>query len=152
MPTEIKATVEISPSLQRLILQNKEIAPRAINRGMKYLAQETPKNVKKTISSMGLVRTGDLKKSIKGKTKRHKAIIGTDLYYAHMLEGGTKPHKIKPKNKQFLYISGRFVKEVNHPGIKAYKFLDTSVQKMEQSGELESLFARGVREAIEELS
>lgn len=52
-----------------------------------------------------------------GKNKK-----GGTVYYAHMIEFGTKPHKITSK-KGFLSINGRLVKSVNHPGIRAHPFM-----------------------------
>lgn len=41
---------------------------------------------------------------------------------------------------------------VRHPGIKEYNFADSTFEQMQMSGEVNSLFAQGVQEAIQELS
>jgi hypothetical protein len=93
------------------------------------------------------VKTGELKKS--GKVKKAypkdlKAVVsfGDDkVGYAAMVEYGTGPHAITPKNKQALYWPGADhpVKYVWHPGTAAKPFLQPAVEKIGQkynSGEL----------------
>lgn len=46
---------------------------------------------------------------------------------ANILEGGARPHKINAKRGEFLAVHGiGFVKVVNHPGIKALRFMERS--------------------------
>jgi hypothetical protein len=156
MAQEINARVEISPDLQRLIDQNDEIAPKAIKSGMKLITRNVPKKVRKKVRSLGLIKTGRLVKSIRGKTGKDKSVIGSQHFVGHILEGGAKPHVIKAKKGKYLRIpiGGRslFIKQVRHPGNKAYKFLEDTVEQAQSSGEIQSLFSQGVQQAIEELS
>lgn len=48
---------------------------------------------------------------------------GADVYYATMVEMGTKPHKISAKPGHYLSIGGGFVKSVEHPGSRAKPFM-----------------------------
>lgn len=151
----LKVDIEISPELQSLINRSGELAPTAIKLGLRKVTREGSKKSKENVRSLGLVRSGQLAKSIRGSTTNSKSYIGTKLWYAHFLEGGTKPHIIKPgkrRGKKFLFIFGRFVKSVNHPGIKAYKYLEDTFDDMQTSGEVNSLFAQGVQEAIARFS
>ncbi|WP_035430866.1 hypothetical protein [Bacillus sp. UNC322MFChir4.1] len=150
---EIQAKVNISPGLQNLINHNEEIAPKAIKSGMKLITRQVPKEVRNKIRSLGLVRTGSFAKSIRGKTAKDKSIIGSRYFVGHILEGGAKPHIIKGRKGKKLWFPGlkRPVRKVRHPGIKAYKYLEGTVNDMENSGTIESLFSQGVREALEEL-
>ena len=52
-------------------------------------------------------------------------IHASNVKYAIIVEKGSKPHIIRPKNKKALYWEGasRPVKMVNHPGSKAKPFL-----------------------------
>jgi hypothetical protein len=156
MAQEINARVEISPELQRLIDHNSEIAPKAIKSGMKLITRQAPKQVRKKVRSLGLIKTGRLVKSIRGKTGKDKSVIGSQHFVGHILEGGAKSHVIKAKKGKYLRIpiGGRslFVRQVRHPGHKAYKFLEDSIDEMQSSGEIQSLFSQGVQQAIEELS
>jgi len=47
------------------------------------------------------------------------------IEYGSLLETGTKPHEIKPKEKKFLYLHGAKhpVKKVHHPGTKAHAII-----------------------------
>lgn len=157
MAQEINARVEISPDLQRLIDQNEELAPKAIKAGMKLIARQAPKKVRVKIRSLGLVKTGKFVKSIRGKTGKEKSIIGSRFFKGHILEGGANPHVIKPRRgntKGGLWIPGfpRPIKRVVHPGVKAYKFLESTIDDMQNSGEIQSLFSQGVQAALEEMS
>ncbi|MCM3663452.1 hypothetical protein M3204_03495 [Mesobacillus subterraneus] len=156
MAQEINARVEISHELKRLIDHNNEIAPKAIKSGMKLITRNVPKQVRKKVRSLGLIKTGRLVKSIRGKTGKDKSVIGSQHFVGHILEGGAKSHVIKAKKGKYLRIpiGGRslFVRQVRHPGHKAYKFLEGTVEQMQSSGEIQSLFSQGVQQAIEELS
>lgn len=163
MPLTINSSLQISPDLERLLKNSEKIAPEAIKRGMGYIALEGPKKVKQRIVELGLVKSGKLSKSITVDNLEflQKIIIGSAHPIAHIMEGGAKPHEIRwglhkgrkrPKTfRKALMWSGAEhpVKVVKHPGVRAYRFLEGTIENMERSSELESLFARGVREAIE---
>lgn len=59
-----------------------------------------------------------------------------DVPYAKFLEGGTRPHVIRPKNARVLAFSvgGEqvFAKAVNHPGTPAFRFLRSSLAENRQ--------------------
>lgn len=152
----IRVDLQISPDLQNLINQNQEIAPEATKLGLRRITKEGSRQTKDKIKSLGLVKSGALMKSVRGSTTKSKSIIGTKMWYANFLEGGTKPHKIKAKKGKYLRIpvNGRslFIKSVNHPGNKEYDFFEGTFDKMQASGEVKSLFSQGVQEAIQELS
>lgn len=67
-------------------------------------------------------------------TFRPKATIVFNVEYAQMVNDGTRPHVIRPKNKQVLkfQMGGRtvYAKYVNHPGTKAKPFLDRAVREV----------------------
>jgi len=48
------------------------------------------------------------------------------VFYAHMVLGGTKPHRIAARNAGWLSFGGIFRKYVDHPGARAQPFLDTA--------------------------
>ena len=78
-------------------------------------------------------RTGNLQQSITIRYEELKAIIGAHKEYAPYVEFGTRPHKIKPKRRNFLKIPTSdgfiFVKEVNHPGSAPYPFMFLNKEK-----------------------
>lgn len=59
-----------------------------------------------------------------GKTKG-----GADVFYAHMVEGGTKPHEIKPRRHKSLFFAGLMRQVVQHPGAKAKPFLGPALTR-----------------------
>ncbi|KQK67650.1 phage virion morphogenesis protein [Acinetobacter baumannii] len=67
-----------------------------------------------------LYKSGNLRRSITTQHTRDQAIIGTIVPYAGILHfgGKTKPHVIRPRNKQALSFNGMVFKQVNHPGSK----------------------------------
>ena len=154
----VRVDLNISPELERLMAHNAEIIPNSEKFGFRRVTKEGSKQVKAKIRSLGLKQSGALAKSVRGSTTNRKSFIGTKMWYAHFLEDGTAPHLIKPKkkwNKKFLRIpiDGKIIKTKTafHPGVRAYKFLEGTFDNMQSSGQVESLFAMGVNEAIEKV-
>jgi phage gpG-like protein len=150
----LQIDINMSPELQRLISHNSEIGPQATKLGLRRVTKEGSAKIKERIKSLGLVDSGKLVKSVRGSTTKSKSFIGTKLFYAHFLEEGAKAHKIKPRKKgrnKGLYIKGKWVKSVMHPGVKAYHFFEDTWDQMESSGQVDSLFALGVQQALEEV-
>jgi HK97 gp10 family phage protein len=149
--------LDISPDLENLMRNNAEIAPKAQKLGFRRITKEGSKKIKAAIRSAGLVRSGELAKSVRGSTTNKKSVIGTKTFYAPFLEDGTKSHRIAPRKSRgkgkFLRIpvEGRsvFTKSVTHPGVQASHFFEGTFNQMESSGQVSSLFAMGVQEAIE---
>jgi HK97 gp10 family phage protein len=52
-----------------------------------------------------------------------------DPFYAWMLEGGTKPHEIRPKGKKSLFIAGLFAEVVQHPGAAPRPFMRPALEE-----------------------
>ncbi|EPS50143.1 hypothetical protein CFSAN002368_14763 [Clostridium botulinum A1 str. CFSAN002368] len=50
--------------------------------------------------------------------------------YGEVLEKGSKPHVITPKNGKALYWKGAAhpVKKVNHPGTKGFKTIENTLE------------------------
>ncbi|KNC93288.1 phage virion morphogenesis protein [Trabulsiella odontotermitis] len=69
---------------------------------------------------MILQKSGRLVNSIVEYSDNDTAVVGTNVEYAaiHQFGGETRPHEIRPRNKQALAFNGRVVKKVNHPGSK----------------------------------
>lgn len=65
---------------------------------------------------------------------RPKATIVFDVDYAQMVNDGTRPHAIRPKNASVLrfVVGGRVVyaKVVHHPGTRANPFLDRALREV----------------------
>lgn len=85
------------------------------------------------------VDTGRLRSSIRVEARRTFTLrsvytIGSDVEYADMVHGGTKPHIIRPKTKQVLRfkVGGKtvFARVVKHPGTKARPFLDRALREV----------------------
>lgn len=85
------------------------------------------------------VDTGRLRSSIRVERRsffglRSKWTIGSDVEYAPMVNDGTRPHLIRPKNAKALRfrMGGRivFAKVVRHPGTRARPFLDRALREV----------------------
>lgn len=65
---------------------------------------------------------------------RPKATIVFDVDYAQMVNDGTRPHVIRPKNASVLrfVVGGRVVyaRVVHHPGTRANPFLDRALREV----------------------
>ncbi len=85
------------------------------------------------------VKSGALKRSIRVTlVRRGPALIARvvagrtkkkgDPFYAWMVEGGTRPHDIRPKGKKSLFLAGLFKEEVRHPGSKPKPYLGPALE------------------------
>lgn len=70
-----------------------------------------------------LQRTSHLARSITPFHSRTVAGVGTNVPYAAAMNNGSKPHEIKPRNKNVLFFGGHFAKKVKHPGTVARPFM-----------------------------
>lgn len=84
------------------------------------------RNAKQNIENNRSVKTGHLWRHISTKIGNMEVTVHTsNIKYARLVEEGTRPHIIKPKNKKALYWKGAKhpVKSVRHPGSKAKPYL-----------------------------
>lgn len=88
------------------------------------------------------VDTGRLRASIRVESRRTFTFrsvftVGSDVEYAAMVNDGTRPHQIRPRNAKALRfrVGGRIVyaKVVNHPGTRARPFLDRALREVAAS-------------------
>lgn len=67
------------------------------------------------------------------KALRNPVRLRIESPYAEYLENGTQPHDITPKNASVLHfvVNGNdvFARKVHHPGTKALKFVENSVNE-----------------------
>ena len=69
----------------------------------------------------GVTKSGVVYASVKagGRTKK-----GADVFYAHIVEFGARPHVIRPRRKKSLQLGGHFVAgTVMHPGMTGNPFM-----------------------------
>lgn len=154
----ITGKIKISPQTERLLNNSKRYSEDAIERGMEIITDQSVKQTKDKITELGLVGSGKLRKSVNGQLKnKSKSIVGASQWYAHLIEDGTKSHtipkKVHKRRKKAIFWPGAShpVRVVEHPGTKAYRFLGGTIEEMEQKGELESFFARGVNEIMQKI-
>lgn len=99
-------------------------------------------------------RAGDLRRSIRFSQPREARIDariyaevkagGRKAFYAHMVEGGTRPHEIRPRKAKALAIGGRLVAgAVQHPGTRAQRFMARAAQQADRAAS--QAFAEYVR-------
>lgn len=79
-------------------------------------------------------RTGALQRSVQVSMSYPSASVEVLEKYGTMVEYGTPPHIIKPKNKKALYWKGAHnpYKSVRHPGTKARPFFQPGVDASEE--------------------
>lgn len=134
----IKGATELERTLAQLPVK----LERSILRG----AVRAAANVIKPIAvSKAPIRKGKLRGSIRVSTRAKgstvTAIISAGdrkkggVFYAHMVEGGTKPHLIKAGKSKSLSIGGgrsvnvRYPSKVNHPGAKPSPFMGPALDQ-----------------------
>lgn len=83
-----------------------------------------------------LMHTRRLHGSITPWHDNDTAVVGTNVVYARIQNQGgkTRPHEIRPRNRQALRFNGRYAKKVNHPGsdIPARPFLTLTDHDLEE--------------------
>ena len=118
----------------------KNIMRGALRSGANVILEEARRNapvgpVSGTAKKKG-AKPGDLLRSLRVSTRSRKGAVsasvkvggsnkktGATVFYAHMLEYGTRPHLIKAKPGSAMNVNGREVKYVNHPGISPRPFM-----------------------------
>ncbi len=82
---------------------------------------------------------GALKASVRVTTKTKRGTIyaylksgGRKAPHAHLVEFGTRPHRIAPKGAGGLRIGSAFVGAVDHPGAKPHPFARTAFDEKPQ--------------------
>jgi HK97 gp10 family phage protein len=108
--------------------------------------------VVKAAQSNAPVRTGTLRRSIHAVETASSRLaaevtVGTNVTYGRMVEEGTRPHVIYPRDKQALFWKDALhpVRRVQHPGTPAQPFLVPALENNAARVEGE------IRDAIEQL-
>lgn len=94
------------------------------------------------------VTRGGIKRAIKAQSGIGAVRIRRASRYAHLVERGTKPHRITAKNARVLSDgAGVFGETVNHPGSKGRAFLSQAVSGYGQValGKMQRKLLEGVR-------
>lgn len=114
---------ELDAFLQQLPVKvEKNILRAALRAGCNELKQDAQQKVP--------VDDGDLKRSIRVTTRIKRGTVyasvkagGRKAPHAHLVEFGTKAHKIVAKKQDALAFNGQVVREVDHPGAKEQPFM-----------------------------
>lgn len=114
---------QLAEFLQQLPVKiEKNIMRAALRAGAAVIREEAKTQVP--------VDSGALRRSLKVSTSTKRGRItaklkvgGTLAPHAHLVEFGTKPHKIKPKRQQALSFGGVVAREVDHPGARPRPFM-----------------------------
>ncbi|KEH90616.1 hypothetical protein [Clostridium botulinum] len=79
-------------------------------------------------------RTSNARQGLKGGCEgggnNYSIYLAHGVDYGEILEEGSKPHVITPKNGKALYWKGAAhpVKKVNHPGTKGFKTIENTLE------------------------
>ena len=112
---------------------------RTITNASRTELREAARQVVNRAKVLAPVDTGRLRSSIRADpprvfSLRGSVTVGSDLEYAAMVNDGTKPHVIRPKNAKVLRfnVGGQvvFARVVNHPGTRARPFLDRALREV----------------------
>lgn len=71
-----------------------------------------------------------LHSGVEGGINEYSIYLSHGVEYGEILEEGSKPHVITPKNGKALYWKGAAhpVKKVNHPGTKGFKTIENTLE------------------------
>ena len=120
----------------------KQFTPRIEGNIMRGALRASAKVIYEEAKALAPVDDGDLKKSIRLKTKNKKGRVtasvvagNKEAFYAHFVEYGTgsfysgkgesirRPYKISAKTKGSLFFGGKAFQSFTHPGIKPEPFM-----------------------------
>jgi HK97 gp10 family phage protein len=130
-------------------------------RVMAAALREGAKEIERRAKELAPVRTGKLRDSIKIRRRTNKRtgyinffVSAGDrkkgVFYAHMVEYGTRAHEIRPKNGKSLFFAGLLRQLVNHPGAKPSGFMRTAHDEGNQ--EALRLITDRVRKGVAQLT
>lgn len=114
---------ELAEFLQQLPVKvEKNIMRSALRAGVAVFRDE--------LKAKAPVKSGALRRSIRVSTTTKKGFVlarvrvgGKVAPHAHLVEFGTKPHKIEPRNGQGLTVGSQVVSGVDHPGAEPNPFV-----------------------------
>lgn len=97
-----------------------------INKAVSQELEKTAHRIERQAKELAPVDTGELRRSITTEGSGLDYEISTNLEYSEYIEDGTSPHIIN--GNPYLYWEGAShpVRRVNHPGNKAYLYMETA--------------------------
>lgn len=97
-----------------------------INKAVSQEIEKTAHRIERQAKELAPIDTGELRRSITTEGSGLDYEIGTNLEYSEYIEDGTSPHIIN--GNPYLYWEGAShpVRRVNHPGNKAYLYMETA--------------------------
>ena len=97
-----------------------------INKAVSQELEKTAHRIERQAKELAPIDTGELRGSITTEGSGLDYEIGTNLEYSEYIEDGTSPHIIN--GNPYLYWEGAShpVRRVNHPGNKAYLYMETA--------------------------
>ena len=115
---------------------------------MRGMVSASGREIAKEAKRLAPIETGDLRRSIRVSSRSPKngkvtASVkaggrrkGVSVYYAHMVEFGTKSHVIKPnkkRGKKAISFDGGVFADANHPGVTPRPFMRTAMDTQVQN-------------------
>ena len=97
-----------------------------VNKAVSQELEKTAHRIERQAKELAPVDTGELRRSIVTEGSGLDYEISTNLEYSEYIEDGTSPHIIN--GNPYLYWEGAShpVRSVNHPGNKAYLYMETA--------------------------
>jgi len=116
---------------------------------MRDMLKASCRVIAKEAKRLAPIQTGDLRRSIRVSSKkpRYGKVTASvkaggkrkgnpNVYYAHMVEFGTKSHVIKPnkkRGKKAITFDGGVFADANHPGVTPRPFMRTAMDTQIQN-------------------
>lgn len=100
----------------------KNIQRTALRAGAKVIMEEVKQRI--PVASGELLRSTRISTAGKGVTASASVKVGSAAaWYAHLVEFGTRPHKITAPPGSALNVNGTVTKSVDHPGTQGRPFM-----------------------------
>lgn len=118
----IKVLRELPPVVQKQVLQ------KTLRAGAKVIAEEIKNNAPGSVKDAVIIRQPSRREVRKGAGHLVIGFKRPISRIVHLIEFGTKPHAIKPKNGKVLARPGDVLGSgVQHPGTKARPFIRQAI-------------------------
>jgi HK97 gp10 family phage protein len=158
MPLRLKLKLDGQREVQRLFQDasqafNPDLIQDAILPAAKIIRDDAKRRVRRgpgTRSSGGpREHLRDLIFATKGKRRDPSVIAGVNQRkapHAHLVEFGTQPHIIRPKDKQYLFFKGIFARFAQHPGSVKKPFFRPAIRS--KRGQVIEAITEGLRKLL----
>ncbi len=143
---QIEGLEELLAELEKRGTEARKVLAPLAREGGRLIMGEADGRTHRSIAKALRVTTAENKKDAVEVVVHEGRDKGSMGFVGWFLEYGTAPHEIRPKNAKALYIGGRFVKVIKHPGSAPQPFMRPAFDT--KAGAASDIVTDGVKKAL----